>query len=107
MFLIDTKELQFLAGLPGDVNNDGAINNLDITSFIAALAAEDEAAFLATVPGGSYSNADLDRSGAPNNLDITPFISALTAGASAAAVPEPATLVLLLAAGATALRRRR
>lgn len=41
VFLIDTKELQILAGLPGDVNNDGAINNIGITSFIAALAAED------------------------------------------------------------------
>ena len=60
-------ELLGLAGLPGDVNNDGEVNNLDITSFIAALAAVDEAAFLAEVPGGSYSNADLDGSGMPNN----------------------------------------
>ena len=76
--------------LKGDVSNDGSVNNLDITPFIIALAAEDEAAFGVALPGGNYAAADIDMSGSPNNLDITPFIALLAAAASdTAAVPEP------------------
>ena len=94
VFLLDT--LALAAVLLGDVNNDGHVNNLDITRFVGALAAEDEAAFLAQFPGGSYAAADIDGSGMPNNLDITPFIGLLTAAASNAAMPEPASVMLLL-----------
>jgi len=80
----------------GDVNNDSFVDNLDITPFIAALAAEDEAAFLVAFPEGSYAAADIDMNGGPNNLDITPFIGLLTAAASNAAIPEPASVMLLL-----------
>ena len=78
----------------GDVNNDGSVDNLDITPFIAALAAEDETAFLAAFPEGNYAAADIDTSGGPDNLDITPFIDLLTV--AGAAIPEPASVTLLL-----------
>ena len=95
VFLLDT--LALAAVLAGDVNNDAEVNNLDITAFIAALAAADEAAFLATFPQGSYAAADIDGSGSPDNIDITPFIDILTAAASdSAAIPEPASGMLLL-----------
>ena len=94
--------------LKGDVNNDASVNNLDITPFIAALVAVDEAAFLAQFPEGSYAAADIDMSGGPDNLDITPFIDLLTAAASnAAAVPEPASVMLLLPLTLMAMRKAR
>ena len=83
-----------LAVLKGDVDDDGSVNNLDITPFIAALSAADEAAFLTQFPNGNYAAADVDMSGSANNLDITPFIGLLTAaGSNATAVPEPSSLV--------------
>ena len=83
--------------LLGDVNGDGSVDNLDITAFITALAADDEAAFLAAFPDGSYAAADIDMSGMPDNLDITPFIDRLAAAASnSTTVPEPASFMLLL-----------
>ena len=92
-FVLDTLPLN----LVGDVNNDGSIDNLDITPFIAALAAEDEAAFLTQLPEGNYTAADIDVSGSPDNLDITPFIDLLASGASnSPVIPEPAAFTLLL-----------
>jgi len=105
VFLLDTKALSSV--LLGDVNNDGAIDNLDITPFITALASADEAAFLVDFPQGSYSAADVDTSGSPDNLDITPFISLLTGQGSGSAVPEPASLALLAAGALMTLRRGR
>ena len=82
--------------LLGDIDDDGSINNLDITPFIAALAAADEAAFLTQFPNGNYAAADVDMSGSANNLDITPFIGLLTAaGSNATVVPEPSSLVCI------------
>ena len=96
VFLLDTKELGGTV-LLGDVDDSGEVNNLDITPFIAALAAADEAAFLVAFPSGNYAAADVDASGSPDNIDITPFIAALTAAAgSSAAVPEPASVTLLV-----------
>ena len=108
VFLLDTLSLDAI--LKGDVNNDAGVNNLDITPFIAALSAEDEAAFLTEFPNGNYAAADIDMSGSPDNLDITPFIGLLTASASnAIAVPEPSSLacvVLALMMGRRRLRTR-
>ena len=95
VFLLDTLPLGLV--LQGDVNNDASVNNLDITPFIAALAAEDEAAFLVQFPEGNYAAADIDISGSPDNLDITPFIGLLTAAADdAAAIPEPSSIGLIV-----------
>ena len=106
VFLLDTRELGSV--LLGDVNNDGATDNLDITPFIAALAAANEADFQVTFPRGSYAAADIDMSGGPDNLDITPFINLLAGQeGSGSAVPEPASLALLAAGALTALRRGR
>lgn len=90
IFLLDTLPLGESV-LRGDVDNSGDINNLDITPFIAALSAEDEAAFLAQFPNGNYAAADIDMSDRPDNLDITPFIGLLTA-ADTTAVPEPSSI---------------
>ena len=80
----------------GDVNDDGSVDNLDITTFIGALSAADEAAFLTQFPNGNYAAADIDMSGSPDNLDITPFIGLLTAaGSNATAVPEPGSLACI------------
>ena len=104
--LLDTISLTQI--LLGDVNSDGSVNNLDITTFIGALAAADEAAFQAQFPNGSYAAADIDGSGMPNNLDITPFIDLLTAaGSNATAVPEPASVMLLLPLVMVVRRMRR
>ena len=92
----------------GDVNGDGLVNNLDITAFIAALAADDEAAFLVAFPEGSYIAADIDLSGLPpNNLDITPFITLLAEGSASVAVPEPGSIAFVVAILATVGCRRR
>ena len=98
VFLLDTLALA-TSVLKGDVNDDGSVDNLDITPFIAALAATDEAAFLDAFPEGNYAAADIDMSGGPNNLDITPFIGLLTAaGSNATAVPEPSSLACVVLA---------
>lgn len=106
-FLLDTLDLALL--LRGDVNNDGSVNNLDITAFIGALAAADESSFLTQFPSGNYAAADTSGDEEINNLDITSFISILAGGADSAtaAVPEPATWLVVAAGSAALLRRRR
>ena len=93
----------------GDVNNDGIADNLDITPFLRALeVGGDEARFLTLVPGGSFLAADTSKDGFVNNLDITPFIDLLTDPATdAAAIPEPASVMLLLPLMAMRRGRRR
>ena len=102
------------AVMPGDVNNDAAVNNLDITPFIDALRfggkvndATKVAKFLAVRPTAKYANADANKDGSVNNLDITPFIdrlrgipSASASHAAAASVQrvEPLTAILATAA---------
>lgn len=99
------EALEVLALIKGDVNSDGKVDNLDITPFIAAVAADnDAAAFLAQVPGGHFLAADVNTDGAVNNIDITPFISQLS-GATAP-LPEPSTLALVLTAWILVTKRR-
>jgi len=70
---------------PGDLNCDGATNNLDITPFIHALTVGGDVndpakqmALLAWVPGGCFAAADLDLDGSVTNTDITPFVEVLS-----------------------------
>ena len=70
---------------PGDINNDGRMNNLDVTPFIITLQISGRSwipnhkdAFLAQVSGGNFANADANADGLVNNLDITPFINLLS-----------------------------
>ena len=55
--------------LPGDVNRSGEVNFLDISGFVALLAA-----------GEFQDEADIDRNNAVNFLDIGPFIRLLSGG---------------------------
>jgi hypothetical protein len=94
----------------GDVNLDGAVNNLDIAPFVAALTSS-------TAPGGNPSlfACDANRDGFVNNLDIAPFVQLLTSVGVTPAdlapltgiVPEPAAAAALLGLAAMPLRRRR
>jgi pectate lyase len=97
----------------GDVNRDGGINNQDIAVFVSLLTG-------GVASGAAGFAADVDGNGVVNNQDIAPFVALLTGGRPLAEVagdpdfaplvslvPEPATLGLLAAAGALALRRGR
>ncbi|HMO27585.1 MAG TPA: dockerin type I domain-containing protein, partial [Tepidisphaeraceae bacterium] len=97
--------------LVGDINGDGAVNNLDIAPFVALLT------------GGSTSldasfAGDVNADHAVNNLDIAPFVALLTGGRPIPdndpsfsplmnLVPEPGTLALLAFATLPLRRRRR
>ena len=80
----------------GDVNHDGAVDNLDITSFIKAASvggqtgdSVQQAAFHALVPHGTFAAADTNADRSVDNLDITPFINILSGMAVGAAVTAP------------------
>ena len=87
---------------PGDVNDDGNIDTLDITPFIMALIASDEEAFLAELPAGDYWAADTNIDGNVDTLDVTTFVAILTGGGNV--VPEPGVL-WIAGAGAGAVLR--
>ena len=53
--------------LLGDVNRDGSVDFLDISSFISVLSS-----------GGFEDNADINRDGSVTFLDIAPFIAILS-----------------------------
>ena len=72
--LVDIGAVEFIADdsfLLGDVNNDGAVNFLDISPFISLLAS-----------GDFLGQADTNGDGTVNFLDIGPFISLLSSGGS-------------------------
>jgi hypothetical protein len=103
----------------GDLNGDGFVNGLDINNFVASLINVNN--FQASAPwlhalyiadfGGTGGVSTPD--GFVNGLDINGFVAALIAGSPSApvAVPEPATISLLISAvacgGVMALVRRR
>ena len=90
-----------------DVNNDGVLDNLDITPFIHALAAGgDKEQFLDLVSSGRFHAADANGDSFINDLDITPFINLLNAtGSTATAVPEPSSIACGLLALMMACKR--
>jgi hypothetical protein len=84
---------------PGDLNGDGTVNDLDIDPF--ALLLTDAGRYARQFGLPPLVVGDINADGRVNNLDIDPFAALLTGG-GAAAVPEPATL-LLAAMGTVAL----
>jgi len=84
--------------LIGDVNRDDAANLLDIVPFVS---------LITTLPSPYQTEADLNRDGAVNLLDINPFVALIVQSGGGSAVPEPASLVLLIAAGLLLVARRR
>lgn len=72
----------------GDVNDDGAVNNLDIAPFVTLLTSP--SAFATAYPGvDPLLVGDINGDGAVNNLDIAPFVALLTGGRTEAVVPPP------------------
>jgi hypothetical protein len=68
----------------GDMNNDGAVNNLDIAPFVQGLT--NPAGFRTTYGYAPDLVGDVNRDGAFNNLDIAPFVSLLTTSPVVASV---------------------
>lgn len=88
---VDNLSLRFtLPDIPGDFNQDGLINALDIHPFILALT--DPPAYQSQYPWAHRPSLDPNADGLINALDIQPFIQRLTAPP----VPEPANPFLLL-----------
>ena len=56
--------------MPGDINNDGVVNGLDIQHFI-------DCATSGITAGGNCGCADMDANGVVNELDIPGLITAL------------------------------
>lgn len=81
----------FYAGLPGDFNNDGAVNGADLAVWKSGFAA-------GTMSGNDYMVWQ-------RNLGATAAWVAAASG-SAASVPEPGSAALVVIAGVALLRRR-
>jgi hypothetical protein len=62
----------------GDMNNDGAVNNLDIAPFVQGLT--NPAGFQSTYLYTPDLLGDVNRDGSFNNLDISAFVTVLTGG---------------------------
>ncbi len=93
-------------GLAGDMNGDGALDAFDVNPFEIALADRD--AYAAAFPDIDPDLiGDLTGDGVLDAFDVAAFEAALAASGGAATVPEPAMLILILAGGLAALRRRR
>ena len=84
---------------PGDMDDNGLIDNIDIPLFVSAMAAVDETAFLAVGPSARYYAADVDWNGVLDELDVSGFIDILdmhqVPSASVASVPEPSSAGVL------------
>ncbi len=87
--------------LPGDANNDGVVDDLD---------AAELAANWQTLTGATWAMGDFNNDGAVDDIDATILATNWQTGAAGASVPEPSTIVALLAlvlAGFAARGRRR
>jgi len=105
VFLADTSGVLTAVDLAmGDINGDGAVNNLDINPFVLGLS--DREQFIDEFGYAPVAAGDANGDGEFDNLDINPFVELLTTSASPRAVPEPASGTVV-ALGALALMRRR
>lgn len=102
----------FEAHLLGDLNGDGWINTEDINPFILALT--NPAGFAAALPHVNlFAAADINGDGKINTEDIAPFIALLTGSAvmhgdaDGTVIPEPTSVLVLLALSPVLLRRPR
>lgn len=78
----------FSVHLPGDMNGDGAVNNLDIAPFVLALTSP--AAYSVQFPSITAAIVgDLNADDAINNLDIAPFVALLTGARAGSVRPAP------------------
>jgi hypothetical protein len=74
----------------GDMNGDGAVNNLDIAPFVQGLT--NASGFAASFGYAPDLLGDVNRDGSFNNLDISAFVAVLTGGTPTQPVaPAPAT----------------
>ncbi len=96
-------ELAPEAPLIGDMDSSGKIDSDDINPFILAMT--DPNAYFAQYGLNPDFVGDCDDSGKLDTDDIDDFIAKLLAGSQA--VPEPATLSLLILGGVASLVRRR
>lgn len=93
---------------PGDMNDDGAVDDADVNPFVQALT--NRVAYDAAFPGVNADFVgDFDGDGVLTLGDVAGFKSAVPGigAGSAGAVPEPASCALLLAAAIVSLARRR
>jgi len=100
-----SQPVSFEVYILGDMDASGALNNNDISPFVLALV--DRPAYEIRYPGiDALLRGDMDRNGYIDNNDIRLFVIALTSSAAPQAVPEPATMSLLVLGGLALLRRR-
>ena len=85
--------------LPGDFTRDGHVNAADVQAMIAALTDLNAYKSADSLTSAQLlSIGDIDLSGTVTNADVQALLNLLkSGGGSVAAVPEPASLVLLLA----------
>ncbi|MEX2544896.1 MAG: PEP-CTERM sorting domain-containing protein [Phycisphaeraceae bacterium] len=90
--------------LVGDMTLDGAIDATDVAPFVLALT--NPAAYEAQYGIDPALVGDINGDGAFDATDVAPFVELLVGAGATATVPEPGSL-MLLAAGALVLARRR
>ena len=99
-FDLDAVGVINCATLPGDANNDGVVNQLDLNTVIDNW----------QVSGVGWADGDFNDDGVVNQLDLNLAIDnwQSTGSATFASVPEPASLVLFLLVGSVSrfLRKR-
>ncbi len=81
--------------LLGDVNLDGLVNGLDVDPFVDVL-----------LNGPYQIEADMNSDGEVNGLDVDPFVAEVVGG-GVESIPEPSTLALLVIAALAGLLARR
>ncbi|HMO26712.1 MAG TPA: dockerin type I domain-containing protein, partial [Tepidisphaeraceae bacterium] len=73
--------------IPGDLNVDGFVNNLDIAPFVQLLTSP--GTFAASYPDTPAEAGDINDDGMVNNLDIAPFVALLTGSRPTATRARP------------------